>query len=505
MSPSWVHDAVFYLIFPDRFARSSRLKKPSNLEPWESPPTPYGFKGGDLYGISERLDYLEDLGVNALLLNPVFTSAANHRYHTIDYFSVDPLLGGTEALRELIDAAHSRSMHVVLDGVFNHTGRGFYQFLHTLENGSSSPYLDWFCFNRDWLRENRQINAFPPVRQELDPGDTSLALEKYGYRAWWNLPALPKLNTENPEVRDFIFSVARHWLEFGADGWRLDVPSEIDDDLFWREFRRVVKGTKADAYILGEIWDDGSRWLKGEQFDGVMNYTLTKAMLGYLTGDSFNRQEIMRTGGYRNVRPLTSEEFGDFVANLLSQYPQDVNLAQLNLITSHDTPRFLSCAGGDVSALKLAVMFMMTFPGAPCIFYGDETGITGAADPGCRRSFVWEERTWNLEVQTFFKRFIELRKSTPALRRGSFREVSRANGIYAYARELEDVCYYIILNPSSSVKRVSLPAPPSSSGHFEDWWTGKSYSVMQNQIRDIFVEPRSGMVLHNLTHGTGRM
>ena len=184
-------------------------------------------------GIVEHLDYLDELGVNALYLTPIFASASNHRYHTYDYFAVDPLLGGDDALRELLDAAHDRGMRVVLDGVFNHTGRGFWPFHHVLEAGASSPYRGWFHF--DEAGSSRPA-AGPPTRRRDRTRPT------LGYAAWWGLPALPKLNTDEPEVREYLFGVAEHWLRFGIDGWRLDVPAEIDDEAFWQEFRRRAAG-----------------------------------------------------------------------------------------------------------------------------------------------------------------------------------------------------------------------------------------------------------------------
>ncbi|MEJ7639886.1 MAG: alpha-amylase family glycosyl hydrolase [Singulisphaera sp.] len=182
-TPDWVRDAIFYQIFPDRFARSMSVPKPSGLEAWGAPPTNHGYQGGDLVGVVERLDYLLDLGVNAIYFTPIFQSASNHRYHTHDYEKVDPMLGGNDALRRLIDASHAKGIRVVLDGVFNHASRGFFQFHDILENGSNSAYLDWFS-----------VQSFPlyPYDPDRPPG----------YRAWWNLPALPKFNTETPAVRD---------------------------------------------------------------------------------------------------------------------------------------------------------------------------------------------------------------------------------------------------------------------------------------------------------------
>ncbi len=244
-TPAWVRDAVFYQIFPDRFAASERVHKPGPMEPWDTPPTTHGFKGGDLVGIAERLPYLADLGVTALYLTPIFSSASNHRYHTYDYFTVDPLLGGNDGLRTLLDAAHARGMRVVLDGVFNHTGRGFWPFHHVLETGADSPYRSWFHVDEAFLAAGHRLHAYPPTEGR----QTGL-----GYEAWWDLPALPKLNTDDPDVREYLFSVAEHWLRFGIDGWRLDVPAEIDDEAFWQEFRRRCRAIRPDAYLVGEIW-----------------------------------------------------------------------------------------------------------------------------------------------------------------------------------------------------------------------------------------------------------
>ena len=219
-TPEWVHHAVFYQIFPDRFASSAQVPKPNNLEAWDTPPTPLGFKGGDLAGVIEHLDYLQDLGINAIYFTPVFQSASNHRYHTHDYMQVDPMLGGNGTLKKLLNEAHHRNIKIVLDGVFNHASRGFYQFNHILECGSSSPYLDWF-----------DVYDFP----------MNAYWGKPNYRCWENLAALPEFNYKNPHVVEFIYSVARHWIDFGIDGWRLDVPFCFGDDEFWQGFRQVVK------------------------------------------------------------------------------------------------------------------------------------------------------------------------------------------------------------------------------------------------------------------------
>ena len=251
--PYWVKDAIFYQIFPDRFENGDCSNDPVNVQPWNAPPTGEQFKGGDLRGIIQRLDYLLDLGINAIYLNPIFQATSNHRYNTTDYYKIDPKLGDLSDFRALLDVAHRNGVRVILDGVFNHCGRGFFAFVDLLENQANSPYRNWF-----------HPLAFP--LDGYSPGDAK------DYLAWWGFKSLPKFNTNEPAVRRYIFDVARYWIEQGADGWRLDVPNEIDDDSFWAEFRHVVKSVNQDAYLVGEIWTADPRWVGEGHFDGMMNY-----------------------------------------------------------------------------------------------------------------------------------------------------------------------------------------------------------------------------------------
>ena len=497
-TPEWVKDAVFYQIFPDRFATSPRVRKPSNLEPWDTPPTTLGFKGGDLRGVAERLYYLQDLGITAIYLNPIFVSTANHRYHTFDYYAVDPILGGKAALRELIDEAHARHIRIVLDGVFNHASRGFYQFNHTLENGAASPYLDWFYFNDEWLKAGRPLDAYPRQRAKGRSGESSL--EQLGYKAWWDLAALPKLNTRTPAVREFILDVARHWIDFGIDGWRLDVPSEIDDDSFWQEFRRRVKSANPEAYLVGEIWEDARRWLQGDQFDAVMNYLFTKAVLGYFS-DNLDLAEVHRAGGYHDVKPINQRAFTEALDHLMAMYDPAVTHAQLNLLDSHDTPRFLTCTRGDESALRLAALLMFTYPGAPCIYYGDEIGLDGRQDPGCRKAFPWDESRWNRDLREFFKRCIAQRRAHPALRRGTFKVLYSERDVYAFARQLERETLVDALNHSRDTRNVSLPAKDVVEDEvvLQSAWGQARYPVTLGMLHGLKLAPRSGVVLTGIT------
>ena len=460
-APDWVPDAVFYQVFPDRFASSRRVPKPGGLEPWNAPPTPHGFKGGDLLGIAEHLDELSELGITALYLNPVFASASNHRYHTFDYDVVDPLLGGDAALRELLDAAHARGMRVILDGVFNHVGRGFWPFHHVLENGAGSPYRDWFYLDPDVLLGRRGLIAYPgrteaeaivrlqdgrdlpgssggdPVvgpRGGSAPGQPGTPSQRVlGYQAWWDLPALPKLNHANPKVREYIYGVAERWIRFGADGWRLDVPEEIGEPGFWEEFRRRVLAANPEAYIVGEIWNPAPEWLAGDRFHAVMNYPLTEAILSFAGAGRLDEELVAKTPEYPgHVRAIDGPEFGRRLAGVMAAYPPEVASLQLNLLDSHDTPRFMSLAGGDATALRLATLIQMTLPGAPCIYYGDEVGLEGREDPDCRRAYPWDPAGQDRGLRDFVGGLIALRHSHRVLRRGRFELLGAEGSAVAY-------------------------------------------------------------------------
>jgi len=495
-APAWVPDAIFYQIFPDRFAKSERVNKQGlNFEPWDTPPSTYGFKGGDLCGVTDHLDYIKDLGANAIYFTPIFSSASNHRYHTYDYYSVDPLLGGNDALRELLDIAHKKNLRVVLDGVFNHASRGFWQFHQTLENGAASPYVDWFHFDPDRLQGKKHWGAYPsPQEQEAIQREGSY--KAIGYQGWWNLPALPKFNTQTPGVREFIFNVAEYWIKFGIDGWRLDVPGEIEDDSFWQEFRRRVRAVNPEAYIVGEIWHDARRWLQGDQFDASMNYMVTAACLSFFTGKHLDLNETLKSGGYQGyVGRIDAIEFANRIDSILGMYDPDVTHVQLNLLDSHDTPRFLTCAGRDLNSLKLALTFIFTYPGAPCIFYGDEIGLYGRHDPECRQPFPWDESKWDHNLRDFVKELIALRKAHPALRRdGSYKRLYAADSVYAFKRESESETILVAMNAAEIAHKVNLTKVDLGQGKTQILF-GQADLEVEKEIVRLNIPPRSSVVL----------
>lgn len=486
-TPSWVKDAIFYQIFPDRFAKSD-LNPVRNLhfEDWDSAPTHYGFKGGDLYGVIEKLDYLQELGINAIYFNPIFASASNHRYHTFDYYNVDPLLGGNDALKKLLDEAHKRNIRVILDGVFNHASRGFWQFHHVLETGAASPYRDWFHFDEERLHGKKHWGAYPTHHEDqlLKHEDSLTAI---GYRAWWNLPALPKFNTNAPSVREFLFDVAEFWIKFGIDGWRLDVPAEIDDDEFWREFRRRVRNINPDAYIVGEIWHEAQRWLQGDQFDAVMNYLFTAVSLNFFAGQHLNMNVITQAGGFKDrIYEMHAPSFANEVDRILNLYPQEITFAQLNLLDSHDMPRFLSCVNGDKNSLKLAWLFMFTMPGAPCIYYGDEIGVDGGHDPDCRKSFPWDEAKWDKDLLAYAKACIALRTEHSPLRQGEYKRIYAEGEVMAFSREQNGEKIITVFNVANEERTVHLELSKQPK---------KLFGEPKISDNEITIAPRSGVVI----------
>jgi cyclomaltodextrinase len=412
--PDWIADAIFYQIFPDRFANGDAQNDPVNVQSWGSKPTTHGFQGGDLKGIIEHFSYLLDLGINAIYLNPIFRSTSNHRYNTTDYFMIDPKLGDMEDFQSLIRLAHSSNVKIILDGVFNHCGRGFFAFQDILENQEYSAYTDWY-----------HIHHFP-----VKAYGTGKAQD---YDAWWGFSSLPKFNTDNPKVRSYLLSVARYWIEQGADGWRLDVPNEIDDDSFWAEFRREVKAINREAYLLGEIWDINPRWVGDEHFDGLMNYPLRDALIDFFIKGS-----------------LSATEFGSGLERLYRSYKQENNLAHLLPLGTHDTERVLTVSGGDKKQVKLITLTQFFFPGAPNIYYGDEIGMEGGKDPDCRRAFPWDKGNWDLEHHSYIKKLIRIRQRNPQLRKGTFERCSEDNkrNSFVFSRSLAEQKAYLIVNAS---------------------------------------------------------
>ncbi|ELS05107.1 glycosidase [Xenococcus sp. PCC 7305] len=440
-TPDWVKNAVFYQIFPDRFGRSSEphpgLWRSNCLEAWDAQPTYEGYKGGDLWAVIDKLDYLQDLGINALYFNPIFQSAANHRYHPHDFYQVDPMLGGNIAFEALLEAAHQREIKVILDGVFNHAGRGFFFFSDILENGGNSAWLDWFKVE-DW-----PLAAYDGSKPA-------------NYISWVGNRALPQFNHDNPQVREYIMQVGEYWLHKGIDGWRLDVPNEVKSAGFWSEFRDRVKAINPEAYIVGEIWSDASPWLDGKQFDGVMNYRFAEPTIAFTAGDRFIPEYIQYH--YEPYPALNAQQYGDRIQELLGLYPWEIQLTQFNLLNSHDTSRVLTSTGGDKDSVHLATCLLLTFPGAPCIYYGDEIGLPGGKDPDCRRGFP-EKADWDLDTLKYHQQLIALHHQYPALRTGKYQILYAEAAVYVFARVLDAEVVMVAINVETSETTVNFALP----------------------------------------------
>lgn len=411
-------DAVWYQIFPERFANGDASNDPPNVEPWGGTPKTRNYFGGDLKGIIDHLDHLQDLGITALYLNPVQESSTNHKYHPKHYSKVDPHFGDEATFRRLVDECHKRNIRVVIDGVFNHTGVDFFAFEDIKKSEKNSRYLKWY-----------NVHGFP-----VGPP------EKPNYECWWNLGDLPKLMTQNPEVRQHLFDATRWWMKLGIDGWRLDVPNEIAHD-FWIEWRRIVKGENPQAYIVGEIWDDATPWLKGDQFDAVMNYRFRGGCVGFIALENLN-----------------ASQFDSILAAQRSQYPAEVNYVLQNLVGSHDTERFLTLCKGDVGKLKLAALVQMTYLGAPMIYYGDEIGMEGGKDPDCRRTMIWDTAKWNMDLYKWYQKLIRIRNQYPAFRRGSYRTIMVDNErkIVAFSRSDGTDSSLVILNNRPEAQAIPI-------------------------------------------------
>ncbi|GAA5047915.1 glycosidase [Thermocatellispora tengchongensis] len=412
MGPDWVRDAVFYQIFPDRFATSGRA---TYVEPWGTPPTRETFCGGDLDGIASRLDHLRDLGVTALYLTPIFMARTNHRYDTTDYFRIDPVLGDEEIFARLVESAHAHGIKVVLDAVFHHCGDGHPAFQDVLRNGPASRYVNWFSF------------------QQFEPEPAYLTCSGCHY--------LPKLNVTNPEVRDHLFAAAEKWTRMGIDGWRLDVPYMMDNLPFWRQFRRLVKGISPDLYIVAEVWEAATDWTRGDTSDGAMNYRLRDAILGFVTDH--------RLGG---------EWLATELDTITGEIGAEAKGLMLNLLGSHDTERVLTRCGGEPHAARFAFSLLMAAEGAPMVYYGDEIGLRGFNDPDCRRCMTWDRAEWDQETLAWLKTLIRLRRDHVALRRGVESTVQAGENVIVRARTHPDETVLVLANRGNAVEQLAVGA-----------------------------------------------
>lgn len=443
--PDWVKDAVFYQIFPERFANGDPSNDPDNVQAWGGTPTSNNFFGGDIQGIIDHLDHLTELGINAVYFNPLFEATTNHKYDTADYMKVDPHFGTLEKLKELVELCHARGIKVMLDCVFNHCGKTFPPFVDAVEKGEASQYKDWF-----------HVREWPLTVIDRVPTYETFAFE----------PIMPKLNTGNPEVKNYLIEVGKYWIkELAIDGWRLDVANEVDHQ-FWREFRKAIKEVDPEVFILGEIMHDSMPWLKGDQFDAVMNYPFTNSVLNFFT---------------RNI--INAEQFTESINYQLARYPQQVTEVSFNLLGSHDTVRLLTHCKGNIQLMQLATLFQLTFQGAPCIYYGDEIGLDGEYDPLNRKCMEWDPAKQNKELFTFFKHMIELRKTHSALRGNGLKFLTNREQpkLLAYERWDQQDHFLIVMNVAATPSSTVLL--PSVSANWKSIYGNASAKVGDKQVQ----------------------
>lgn len=410
-APAWTRDAVVYNIFPDSFAAGKRLA------PNGAPPC----RGGTVRGVTENLDYIASLGFNCIYLNPIFAARSYHRYDTLDYYRIDPHMGAEDDLRDLVRRAHALGIRVILDGVFNHVSSDHPFFRDVLEKGRASRYYS--CFYA--LPETPRL----PAAGELP-----------GYTCFSYVADMPKTNTADPFLRQYFCDIGAYWVrKFDVDGWRLDVANELDDG-FLRAFRASVKAAKSDALIVGEVWENAAHYLGGDMLDSAMNYDFRRYCRRF-----FAEQTV------------DAETFDTNVSTLLLRYNENALFAQLNLLDSHDVSRFLSLCGEKTERMELAVLLQMTFPGMPCVFYGDEKGLCGESEPEYRRPMAWDASS---PLEEVYRRMIALRKTHPALRYGSFHTELACGGVYRYSRVWNGTKITVAMNlgaePVKAEKRGTL-------------------------------------------------
>jgi cyclomaltodextrinase len=487
-TPDWVKQAVIYQIFPERFANGSRENDPDFSE-WyyegltSLPPTgrtneeyfhlvddwydiaglresPYktdgkpdwnSFYGGDIEGVRQNLDYLADLGVTCIYFNPIFEAKSNHKYDAATYMKVDPHFGTNDEFRTFVGECHEYGIHVVIDLAFNHTGHTFWAFVDAREKGVGSEYWDWYEFKK-W-----------PV-----PGDKVHAPYNAGdyYDCWWGFGQMPNLNFDlsrpNAEEQNIVdiddarpnwpmvnhlLDVAEFWLaEMDVDGYRLDVAADVPF-WFWELFRRKVKEAKPEAYIVGELWGESPQWVNGRYYDAVMNY-------------KFFRDPVMAFIGREE---MTAAEFDRALAPGRLIYPDEGVRAMMNLIDSHDTERFLTAVGRDIRRYRLAMLFSMTYVGAPTIYYGDEIAMEGGGDPDCRRPFHWKwpDEKRRVETHAFVRKLARIRREHICLALGSFETLLARDMVYAYRRYSRHEQVFVVINAGKDDATVAIPVESS--------------------------------------------
>lgn len=438
--PEWVKETVWYQIFPERFANGDQTNDPKGTLPWGSTdPTPENFFGGDLQGIIDHLDYLQELGVNGLYLCPIFTAHSNHKYDTIDYFTIDPAFGDKKTFKQLVDKAHARGMKIMLDAVFNHLGDFSMQWQDVITHGKDSRFASWF-----------HIKEFPVSYTKTANDEIATDLT---YEVFANTPHMPKLNTASREVQNYLHEIASYWIkQFDIDAWRLDVANEVDHH-FWRHFYSLTHFLKKDFYVVGEVWHNAQSWVNQHEFDAAMNYPFTETLL-----DGLVFQKISLT------------EMASRLNEQLMWYRLPTDQVMLNSLDTHDTARLLTQCQGEIELAKLALTALFLQIGSPCIYYGTEVGLDGGNDPLCRKCMPWEKEEQDQTMLTFMQKLIALRKKYHRLfSYGSytFEAIDDAHKTFCLKRTLADKTLRAYFNLGATPQKLELTKEPFLANNFE--------------------------------------
>ena len=423
----WLNNAVFYQIFVDRFCCSDKaigIKSKINAE-WDELPTPTSFYGGNLDGITEKLDYINGLGATAIYLTPIFKSKSNHKYDTIDFYCIDESFGDKESLKRLVEKAHEKGMRVVLDAAFNHVSHDFARFKDVMKKGKKSKYFDWFVIDGEKVRQN------PP-----------------NYACFGDCEYMPKLNTCNKEVQNYLVDVMLYWMkECDVDGWRLDVSDEISHG-FWRKVREAVKSQKTDSALIGENWHNSESFLRGDQFDSIMNYALTKRMMDFWVDESIDEKQL-----------------AERLNSLYMRYSDVTNNMMFNLLDSHDTARFFTKVNKDRNRLLCAIATLVFLPGSFNLYYGTDILLEGEYDPDCRRTFDFSKLQEKdiIDFQISLKEVLKLKRQ-PAIKNGKLKIYSKNDAVVIERASKEQVLRLILRRK----KKIGVGAKPLTEYNKKD-------------------------------------